>query len=34
LLTDSLRLQAETKAQLDKIEAEWLEKQAALERVG
>jgi ATP-binding cassette subfamily F protein 3 len=34
LLTDSLRLQAETKTQLEKTEAEWLEKQAALEQVG
>jgi len=34
LLTDSLRLQAETKARLEEIEAEWLEKQATLEQVG
>jgi ATP-binding cassette subfamily F protein 3 len=34
LLTDSLRLQAETKAQLERTEAEWLEKQSALEQVG
>ncbi|HEV2213064.1 MAG TPA: ABC transporter, partial [Gammaproteobacteria bacterium] len=33
LLTDSLRQQAETKSELEKVEAEWLEKQSALEAV-
>lgn len=34
LLTESLRRQAENKAELEKVESEWLEKQAALEAVG
>ncbi|HEX2668318.1 MAG TPA: ATP-binding cassette domain-containing protein [Gammaproteobacteria bacterium] len=34
LLTDSLRQQTEVKKELEKIEAEWLEKQSALEAVG
>ncbi|MGE5625213.1 MAG: ATP-binding cassette domain-containing protein [Bacillota bacterium] len=34
LLTESLRRQAETKAELEKVEADWLEKQTALEAVG
>ena len=33
LLTDSLRRQAETQSELEKLEAEWLEKQSALESV-
>ena len=33
LLTDSLRLQAEVKTKLESIEATWLEKQAALEKI-
>ncbi|HEU5398853.1 MAG TPA: ATP-binding cassette domain-containing protein, partial [Gammaproteobacteria bacterium] len=33
LLTDSLRKQAEAKLELEKMEAEWLEKQSALEAV-
>jgi ATP-binding cassette subfamily F protein 3 len=32
-LTESLRLQAETKTKLERIEATWLEKQAALEAI-
>ncbi len=34
LLTDSLRLQTDMKKELEQVEAEWLEKQAALEAVG
>jgi ATP-binding cassette subfamily F protein 3 len=34
LLTDSLRQQADVKMELEKIEAQWLEKQAALEEIG
>jgi ATP-binding cassette subfamily F protein 3 len=34
LLADSLRSQAEVKKELEKIEAEWLEKQSALEKIG
>ena len=34
LLTESLRRQAETRAELERVEAEWLEKQSALEAVG
>jgi ATP-binding cassette subfamily F protein 3 len=34
LLTESLRKQTEVKKELEKVEAEWLEKQAALEAVG
>ena len=33
-LTDSLRKQAAVKAELEKVEAEWLDKQSALEAVG
>ena len=33
-LTDSLRKQAEVTGELEKVEAEWLEKQSALEAVG
>ena len=33
LLTDSLRQQAEVKAKLESIEATWMEKQAALEKI-
>ena len=34
LVTDSLRQQTEVKRELEKVEAEWLEKQSALEAVG
>jgi ATP-binding cassette subfamily F protein 3 len=34
LLTDSLRQQGDVKAELEKIEAQWLEKQSALEKIG
>jgi len=34
LLTDSLRQQADVKTELEKTEAEWLEKQSVLEKIG
>ncbi len=34
LLTDSLRQQGDVKTELEKIEAQWLDKQSALEKIG